>query len=621
VLNSSGNLGIGTNSPTSGFKLDVIGDARFSDVAGDDGVEMGWSAGGSKGFVQAYDRNASAFRTLSLNNALDIDSSGNLGLGVTPSAWTLFKALEIGNVGTYISGRPSGNQLNLAVNTYYNSGSKYANTGAAATMYEQEAGAHKWYTAPSGTAGNAISFTQAMTLDASGALMVGGTNNDPFSRAFTGTRTVLGNNSGETGLTFRSGTGTTSFLEMGSGSTFLFSLSCNASGTQLQTTTTVPLIFSTNSGERARISSDGTFRVKGAGTAGSTDAVQFSGSAPASAMTLDASGNLEIGGTFAFGRKLGVDSSTDGYTVGLVQTGAFDSGKTSGLVFTGYYDGSSLTDMASIRGGKENTTSGNFGGMLAFYTRPNGGSDTERARITSGGNLLVGTTTDIGGANARLVVDHTGSDYGLMLNTATSAGPNILVFRNSNNNGEARLVNNTGGPLTFYRTTTTEAARITSDGYFLIGLTTTTGSGKFTNYSDSAATAGVSSGARVWNQIKNTAASNNATVDAWIGRDAGGNVIANLFLVGHFYVYVAGASGANSFSGVYSIVTTGNGTSQATLAAVSTVSRGTNPVSSIQIANDGVSGAIKLTVTYINNSGIVNGGNSEVSFVGQLSAT
>jgi hypothetical protein len=86
---------------------------------------------------------------------------------------------------------------------------------------------------------------------------------------------------------------------------------------------------------------------------------------------------------------------------------------------------------------------------------------------TSGGNLLVGTTTDPGGNDTRLAVDHTGSDYGLTLNTATSAGPNLLQFRNSNSNGEARLVNNTGGPLTFYRNPTTEAARFTSGGDFI----------------------------------------------------------------------------------------------------------------------------------------------------------
>jgi hypothetical protein len=33
-----------------------------------------------------------------------------------------------------------------------------------------------WYNAPSGTAGNAITFTQAMTLDASGNLLVGKTS-------------------------------------------------------------------------------------------------------------------------------------------------------------------------------------------------------------------------------------------------------------------------------------------------------------------------------------------------------------------------------------------------------------------------------------------------------------
>jgi hypothetical protein len=44
-------------------------------------------------------------------------------------------------------------------------------------MYIQDgfAGGHIWCTAPSGTAGNAITFTQAMTLDASGNLLVGTT--------------------------------------------------------------------------------------------------------------------------------------------------------------------------------------------------------------------------------------------------------------------------------------------------------------------------------------------------------------------------------------------------------------------------------------------------------------
>ena len=90
TLNSSGDLGIGTSSLTSGFKLDVVGgDFRVSDVASDDGVEIGWSAGGNQGFVQAYDRNASAFRSLTLNNSATIDSSGNVGIGTSSPATKL----------------------------------------------------------------------------------------------------------------------------------------------------------------------------------------------------------------------------------------------------------------------------------------------------------------------------------------------------------------------------------------------------------------------------------------------------------------------------------------------------------------------------------------------------
>jgi hypothetical protein len=43
-------------------------------------------------------------------------------------------------------------------------------------LYQLTGGQHRWYNAPSGTAGNAITFTQAMTLDADGRLGVGVTS-------------------------------------------------------------------------------------------------------------------------------------------------------------------------------------------------------------------------------------------------------------------------------------------------------------------------------------------------------------------------------------------------------------------------------------------------------------
>jgi hypothetical protein len=65
----------------------------------------------------------------------------------------------------------------LGANGYSDSGGtwRYINS-AAATRYWHDAGAHKWDIAPSGTAGDAISFTQAMTLTAAGDLLIGQTS-------------------------------------------------------------------------------------------------------------------------------------------------------------------------------------------------------------------------------------------------------------------------------------------------------------------------------------------------------------------------------------------------------------------------------------------------------------
>ena len=101
-----------------------------------------------------------------------LDSSGNLGLGVTPSAWSIGKAFEVGYVGSGIF-TPAATITNIINNTYYSSGAYRYATTAAAAYFGVNAGAFQWFTAPSGTAGNAITFTQAMTLDASGNLLVG----------------------------------------------------------------------------------------------------------------------------------------------------------------------------------------------------------------------------------------------------------------------------------------------------------------------------------------------------------------------------------------------------------------------------------------------------------------
>ena len=54
--------------------------------------------------------------------------------------------------------------------------------------------------------------------------------------------------------------------------------------------------------------------------------------------------------------------------------------------------GGAYAQAGGIRGIKENTTDGNYASALTFYTRENGAGTTERLRITSGGQLLLGTS-------------------------------------------------------------------------------------------------------------------------------------------------------------------------------------------------------------------------------------
>jgi hypothetical protein len=85
---------------------------------------------------------------------LALTTSGNLGLGVTPSSSTV-KTFEIGAVGNgLINGGTA--DIYLAAGAYYNSGWKYALTSTAVASYEVGGGTgtHNWKIAASGTAGN-----------------------------------------------------------------------------------------------------------------------------------------------------------------------------------------------------------------------------------------------------------------------------------------------------------------------------------------------------------------------------------------------------------------------------------------------------------------------------------
>jgi hypothetical protein len=212
-IDSSGNVGIGIGSPSG--KLSVLVNTAVTTYAQTWEVYNGATfqftntLGGDSTngvYFGPYQNVPLRFITNNLER-LRIDSSGNLGLGVTPSAWatsgTNFKACEVGYAGNSFAGQNGASQVSVSSNCYYNSGWKYANTSVAAAQYYQQAGQHTWQTAAPGAAGGTISFTQAMTLNTAGDLLVGDTSTPTAARIVSknviGTYCYLSNAANQSG--------------------------------------------------------------------------------------------------------------------------------------------------------------------------------------------------------------------------------------------------------------------------------------------------------------------------------------------------------------------------------------------------------------------------------------
>lgn len=192
----NGNVGIGTSSPNE--KLDVIVSPSLNEA---DGIKVSTGtkniqlvrsgssydyAGvtGEGGLLYSYDKlslladtnNPIIFSTGG-SERMRIDTAGNVGIGVTPSAWYggYTRAIEIGscldNGIIWSSLNLNHSHIGIGANFYMDSSftPKYK-AGYAASQYAQANGNHSWSTAPSGIAGNPITWTNAMTLDTNGQL-------------------------------------------------------------------------------------------------------------------------------------------------------------------------------------------------------------------------------------------------------------------------------------------------------------------------------------------------------------------------------------------------------------------------------------------------------------------
>ena len=197
---------------------------------------------------------------------LFVDANGNVGVGLTPSTWSVGRALQVGSTANALFGATS-SQLNLMQNATYDGDFKYANT-AAASYYQQLAGAHIWYTAASGTAGTTATFSERLRITNDGRLGLG--TSGPGSFDPNGDDLVVGGGSASHGMTFYSST-------TGNGSIYFAD---GTSGTDLEVGSILyrhasnSLAFTTAAAERLRIDSSG--RV-GIGTNSATELLSVNG--------------------------------------------------------------------------------------------------------------------------------------------------------------------------------------------------------------------------------------------------------------------------------------------------------------------------------------------------------
>jgi hypothetical protein len=490
IFDDSGKIGIGTATPDASFKLTISGNSAavspgiyFLDEASSP-TNYALYTNGSKNFVL---RNQSTS-----NNIAVFTPSGNLGLGVTPSAWASgIKAID---VNAYASFFGDNDTTFISNNGFLNSSFSWIyKANNLATYYRQQSGQHIWYNAPSGTAGNAISFTQAMTLNASGNLSLGNTN-DTYKLDVTGQIRVNGSTNeqlivdyttasgGFTWQSFRingankyrffgntdnsfalySDTAATQVLTIASTGAATFSSSVTAGGGFISNGGSIgygggELGFGvTTSGATSAIYTLATnspilyFDHRAEGNTGFWVWRNGSG-AGSERMRLTAAGNLGLGSTVATS-KLQISSTSSG--AATVAAFLLNESTTTNTEVRLAFAANTNNDIATGRYSYISAlnTSGSNGQALLFATNETGNSAVERMRITSGGVVQIGGSATPA-LTSKLFISR-GDQYGLHINAVSGT---VSMIASDDN-----MTLGTSG---------VERMRITSGGNLLLGLT------------------------------------------------------------------------------------------------------------------------------------------------------
>jgi len=338
-IDSSGNVGIGTSSPS--YRLDT-------QVSATDWVTriLNTNANGAGLLVRTDSTNNNNVLGVYGNGAyrMMVKADGNVGIGTTSPS----KNLHVYNATT---NRPA-----------------LIESGDANSLIEFEDNSTTYPPAIGATGDNLVvetgsSSSERMRITSSGNVGIGTTS--PSAKLDVQGDVVFNDPSASFTATFSSATG----------GAYLVLDAANGTHSIQHDGGHFSIYDSSASSERLRLDSSGRL---GIGTTSPTQALHIV--SPVASDT-----------TFASG---GVGTPT---IVRLVGTDTYNSGTSgSGISFNGLYNSSGTpTALAGIAGIKENTTDGDYDGALIFMTRTNGqgAGAAENMRIDSSGNVGIGTTS------------------------------------------------------------------------------------------------------------------------------------------------------------------------------------------------------------------------------------